>query len=240
MKHILPPVVVAVVLIAGGAVWQGVMTERWGMWRTERLKEFETRLVKERIPLEIGPWQGVEDDVDPEQMKASNSTAHVARIYTNHETGEIIRTLIVCGKARHVALHTPDWCYRGAGYTMQGEHVIFPVDCGPEFSTAPQFRTAMFFKEDDTKGKQNLRILWAFSEEKGQWEGKPWPRVSYANGPALYKIYIVAHSRNKFDTPDNNPTKGFAELFMPLLDEKLFPKEPSAAESDGRSVALES
>ena len=240
MKHMLMPVVVAVIVIAGGTAWQGRMTERWGVWRTERLKAFETRLVKERIPLEFGPWRGVEDVVDSEQMKRSNSTAHVARIYTNRETGDVVRTLIVCGKARHVALHTPDWCYRGAGYTMQGEHVIFPVDCGPEFSTAPQFRTAMFFKEDDTQGDQNLRILWAFSEEKGQWEGKQWPRVSYANRPALYKIYFVAQSGNKFDTPDNNPTREFAELFMPLLDERLFPKEPTDAEPDGRSVASES
>ena len=43
----------------------------------------------------------------------------MSRTYRNRD-GQIVNVYLVTGSARHVTIHTPDWCYVGAGYDIIG------------------------------------------------------------------------------------------------------------------------
>lgn len=231
---IILPVVAALIVVATGTYLQGVWSERWWRHRSERLKEFTSRLAD--VPMVIGDWEGVDQPVDEEQFKRSNCDGQVSRKYTN-DRGDSVSVFLVSGTGRHVTIHTPDWCYRGAGYEMDKNPHPYKIDVDG-MDPSPEFSTTTFTKHDATGASDRLRIFWSFTED-GRWQGPAAPKPMFGSRDALYKVYLITDAKDRRESPEDSPTIEFAKEFFPVVNELLFrapDKEAEPAEA-GEAVA---
>jgi hypothetical protein len=212
------PLAALLAVLAVTTYLQGVATERWGREKTERLQKLATN-VNERIPMEIGEWIATEHEVDKEQYKASNCEAARALTFENRTSGEEIDVFVVAGTARNVTIHTPDWCYRGAGYEMENEKNEFIMEC-PGLPQPPEFLTATFKKEEPSQITR-LRIFWTFSDD-GSWHGPRQEKVTFAGRKSLAKVYLITRIPLQGDELEENATFSFVKDFMPVLNAALF------------------
>ncbi|MCP4609782.1 MAG: EpsI family protein [Planctomycetes bacterium] len=73
----------------------------------------------ERLPLTIGGWKGQEAPLDEKIVRATDTDAHISRIYSRHNASEYISLYIAYGvRARDLIPHRPEVCYTGAGWTL--------------------------------------------------------------------------------------------------------------------------
>jgi hypothetical protein len=236
MKAILP-VSVALVILGIGTYVQGVWSERWERRRTEKLVGFTARL--EDVPKQIDDWVGEDQSYNEEEFKRSKCDGQVSRDYTNQRTGEVVSVYLVSGTGRHVTIHTPDWCYAGAGYAMEEDHAIgytMPVeDVDPD----PAFQTATFGKPDELTGTSaRLRIFWAFSDD-GHWQGPSDPKGAFGHRDAMYKLYFITTAAQHGESPEDSPALDFAEVFFPTVNDALFgqPETPAdEAPAEGQAA----
>jgi hypothetical protein len=220
MKYI--PFAVVLAVLGVGTLIEGKYSDRWGRKSSEKLDAFTERM--KEVPKEFGDWKGVDDPIDEEEFLASNCTAYVSRTYTNRE-GQRVNVYLVSGSARHVTIHTPDWCYVGAGYEMEDEPQQYTLEEATNLPARPEFLTTRFMKED-VLTTHYIRIFWSFSDD-GQWHGPRMPKPTFAGRPAMYKIYIITEINGTTipATIEGNPTLQFARDFLPLINEALFKAE---------------
>jgi hypothetical protein len=233
MKQLIILIAVVVVLIGTTTVVQGIFTDRWVPRDSARLRRFTDRV--DKIPKVIGLWEGEDDEVDPKEFKRTNCTKCISRRYTNRQTSEKVSLYVVSGTARHITIHTPDWCYQGAGFKMEGKPAQYTMDMGGEVPN-PEFATAVFRRPDPVSpaASEGLRIFWAYSDD-GQWRGPDWAKVYYAGRPALYKMYLIGPATN---TPEESPANAFAKDAFPILSRILFTGEgEGAAAQEGGEVS---
>lgn len=208
---------VALVIIAAGALLQGRISDRWAPTTSVKLDAFTERL--KAVPTEFGDWSGEDNEIDEEQFAASNCADCVSRTFRNSETGDEVSVYLVSGTARHATIHTPDWCYQGAGYDMQGQPVAYTVDSADGDA---EFRAARFVKEDATSVSR-LRILWSYTDD-GHWQGPKRAKLKFAGRPALYKVYLIRSLSERHPTLANDPVVEFAREFIPVVNAALFPQ----------------
>ena len=211
------PIVVALVVIVVGTYYQGELSERWRRAGSEKLARFTERL--KHVPPVLEDWESEDKPLVEREFAVSGCTGYVSRVYRNRETGQEVSVFLVAGTARHVTIHTPDWCYQGAGYEMEGEPNPYVIDCGEKIEV-PEFSTTTFIKEGSLS-TDHLRIFWSYSDD-GRWLGPRWPKPSFAGRPALYKLYLITPIAGGDRSPESSPSVKFTKLFMPTLNEVLF------------------
>lgn len=216
------PVAVALVVVGIGTYYQGVFSERWGKVRTEELAEFSERL--KQVPTVIGDWEGTDQFVKKEEFAASNCDSYVSREYRNRRNGEKVSVFLVSGTGRHVTIHTPDWCYRAAGYEMDKDAIPYEIDV-KKLDVSPEFRTATFTKHEVT-GTDRLRIFWSFSGD-GTWKGPKRPKPMYGVRPAMFKMYLITKAVLRRESPEDSASIDFAKEFIPVINEILFANGPT-------------
>ena len=210
------PMVAAVVVIGVSTFLQGQYSERFGKHRPEALQGFTSRL--DAVPRVIGDWKGQDMPIDPREFKASGCDGCVSRDFVNEVTGEKVSLFLVSGTARHVTIHTPDWCYRGAGFTMDGAKQQFTFDT-VDMTPPPEAITARFSKHE-VHHMQRLQIFWTFTAD-GNWQGPLQPKPAFAGEPALYKVYLITPLSDE-EGSDGTAAIRFAEEIFPVLNETLF------------------
>ncbi|MBN1805946.1 MAG: EpsI family protein [Sedimentisphaerales bacterium] len=73
----------------------------------------------EQLPLQIGNWTGKEAPLEKAIVLATDTDAHVSRIYSKSNTAEYVSLYIAYGvRARDLMPHRPEVCYTGAGWTL--------------------------------------------------------------------------------------------------------------------------
>ncbi|MCA9216816.1 MAG: exosortase-associated EpsI family protein [Planctomycetales bacterium] len=230
MKYAIPLAVAAVILGVGTYV-EGNKSDRWPAADSDKLARFTERV--KTIPLSVGDWQGTDDRTEDDEQfqkefKASNCTACISRTYTNGK-GQKVNVYVVSGKGRHITIHTPDWCYVGAGYDKVEDPLQYRIPMGEQPTESdPEFLTCVFRKESPTM-KHEIRIFWTFSDD-GNWAGPRHPKNVFGGRRAMYKIYLITDI-NEAGTaaPEGNPTLDFAKDFIPIVNDVLFDKPDSAA-----------
>ena len=227
------PTAAMLVVLAIGTYWQGIYSERWTPYDSALLEAFTARL--NEVPLEFGDWKGEEKEYDKEQFKRSKCRGCVSRLYTNKRNGDKISVYLVSATARHATIHTPDWCYRGAGYDMQGDPYNYDVDCGEEVPTA-EFATTTFKKQSRDRQPEHLRILWTFAYDRS-WMGPTFAKFHFAGKPALYKLYLITPIGDQLQDIEDSPSLRFARDFMPAINRVLFPAEEAADLADENVAA---
>jgi len=224
-----------IVILAGATYLNGVRSERWKRIDSKLVDTFEARIGA--TPETLGPWRGEDQPQDPKQFKASGCRKAISRSYVNEETNEVVDIYLVCGETRHVTKHTPDWCYVGAGFTMQGDpETVRATIAGLEEPV--EFLTCVFRKETQA-GSQTIRIFWTFSDDS-VWVAPDPPRIFLARRPALYKVYLIAPVRFGEQRPQESHALEFAKVFFPTVQPLLFTDaaleeagEPSGPDADG-------
>ena len=159
----LPLLAALIVLVVSGLV-HGFWTQRWHT--LEALDKAVTRLPT--VPIQIGGWQGVNIEVDPEPYQQARAVGYWMRHYRKRP--EVITVILMCGQAGHMAVHTPDICYRGAGFEMVGEPARYRL----AGARPCEFWTATFRQPGKTAGP-DLEIYWTWRADD-RWLAPSSPR----------------------------------------------------------------
>ena len=217
-------VLAAATAVAGG-LHQGKLCDRWSLEVTKELTAFNERI--KNVPRQIGDWASIDSPVDEKQFAASHCTGLVSRVYKHARTGQEVSLYLVSGKAFHVTLHTPDWCYVAAGYEMQAKpsnYAGVKIEGIPD----PDFLNTIFYKETPTLTRK-LRILWTYSLD-GHWTAPKLAEHRFAGKPALYKVYLITELDGPAPAMSEDPAVAFAKDFFPVVNPILF--QDGAASED--------
>ena len=221
-------------LVAAGLV-HGRLTDRWGT--STELVDAAARLG--RVPRSIGDWRGQDVPMDRRQIDRAGIQGYVSRGYRNARDGREVSVLLVCGRPGPIAVHTPDVCYRGAGYEPEAEPVAEVL--GTAGGRPARFLKARFSKAT-AAGPRALDIAWAWNA-RGSWEAPSNPRVSFAAQPYLYKIYLISSHDGPPGPSTNGPPDGreAAVAILEAVDRALSAREgpepglpPTAGARDSR------
>ena len=235
------PFVVAALIVGGGTYVNGIFTDRFGETNSELLDQFTERVPV--LPLRIGLWEGRDQVIPDKEFELTDCTAYVSRPYVNQQTGEGVNVYVVSGSARHITIHTPDWCYQGAGYKMETrkpEHTVIDCENSEALPKDPEFLTSSFRKSNpaDPSRDQVLRIFWTYSDD-GNWQGPSWAKRTFAGRPALYKIYVISDVTNASDTSiEASPAQAFVKDALPKFNEVLFAPAQPVEDTEGVSSDL--
>jgi hypothetical protein len=207
-----PPVVTGFAAVLASGLVHGLWTGRWHPSRA--LEDAVARV--EKVPLRVGDWQGRDLPVDREAFAQAGARGYWMRDYTNQRTGESVTVLLMCGPWGKMSVHTPDLCYRGAGYEVEAE----PVRQTPGVPGVPaEFWSARLAKREATAATA-LRIHWAWSAD-GSWRAPDRPRWTFAGSAFLFKLYLVRGATGEA-RPGADASLAFARALLPALDEVLF------------------
>jgi hypothetical protein len=200
----------ACVLVLATAVAQGIWTERWTVSH-----DLETAVARLKgIPMAFGDWKGRPVSLDERQLQVAEVAGYMARNFENQRDGERVTVLLVCGRAGPIAIHTPDVCYDGAGYTHDGVPAKREIPIGPGGVRA-EFDTAEFRKDGPIP--RVLDIDWSWYAG-GVWSAPTNPRLQFGHMRALYKLYVI-HEASPSDKPRREAIPlVFLREFLPVLD----------------------
>ena len=180
----LPACVCCAALVGSGAA-SGLFTNRWA--QPADFGPIQARM--DAVPLDLGPWAGRPVPVEQDALELAGIRAHISRDYRDARTGRSVRLLLVAGRPGPIAVHTPDVCFRGAGYEMTDDPRV--ASAGP---AGDQFWGAVFAK---TRAAVPARILvlWSWSAGAGWQATDPYAaRVRYSLDPVLLKLYLVTEA----------------------------------------------
>jgi hypothetical protein len=206
------PILTALGLVLLSGLAHGLVTARWH--RSAQLEEALARLPL--VPQTIGAWRGHDLEADPGPFAQARADAYWVRRYEDSASRAAVTVILMCGRSGPLAVHTPDVCYRGAGYEMRGSAERMEV---PLKDRAPaQFWTARFGKDWP---RNHLRLFWSWSAD-GTWQAPSAPRLTYAGRPFLYKLYVIRELRSENEPPAHDPAQRFLTDLLPALDRTLF------------------
>ncbi len=233
-KQLIALAVTAIAIIVVGTLYQAKYSERWVQLTSEQLDQFTACV--ERLPRVLGDWTGKDDPPITEDIwKRTHCTAYVSRTYENSKTGKLVSVYLVSGAAKHITIHSPDWCYVGAGFELDGEieNYVVRLPSGSGMQD-PEFATAVFQKNKDVS-PVGLRIFWTYSYD-GIWKGPTnsnWAKAAYGGRPAMYKIYLVAEPV----PPAESPCVEFVKELFPMINDLLFSNESGPSAPDGEKAS---
>jgi hypothetical protein len=195
-------------LLAAGGIVHGVWSGRWTT--SQELDEALARL--DRVPTRVGAWQGRPVDLDVSQAKRAGLDGFVHRRFEDPRTGRAVTILVACGRAGPVASHTPEVCYGGAGFAMDGAPTPFAAGTGARFWTARFTRPG--------EASTHLRLYWSWSDG-GPWQAPAQPRLHFAGAQALYKLYVIQELTDLEEQLDDDRCQGFIRELVPELEKAL-------------------
>jgi hypothetical protein len=211
MRHLLPPLVVLTAAISSGVV-HGLWTNRWG--RSGAVEQASARLGD--VALSLGDWEGrAQPQLSEREVAIAGINGSLLRKYVNRRTGQGVSVLIVCGRPGPVSVHTPDVCYRGAGYetTAEGRYTSGA-------SAKGAFKVLTLRKQSATV-PVHLRLMYAWGAD-GSWTAPDRPRLAFARKPALYKLYVIRELPSPNEPLDKGPAVAFLKVLLPELQRTLF------------------
>ncbi|MEK6247292.1 MAG: EpsI family protein [Planctomycetales bacterium] len=210
------PVVAGLLLIGAGTWVQGNLSLRWSDNTAEELQAVVDRYPS--IPNTVGVWESTELMSSKAEIEEAGGYAHVSRFYRNTETGDEVKVFLICGYARNVAVHTPDNCWAGNGYTMRQQQKKMEI---PTSGKPAEAFTATFVKQRGSE-LTHERVFWSCTDGE-RWQAPKYPRITFAN-TVLNKIYLISQvSNNSNLDASQDPSVQFGKLFLPLVLEKLYP-----------------
>lgn len=213
----------ALALVLSAGLVHGLWIERW--LPSTALEQALTLVPL--VPKEFSGWTGKtpETEMDPEVFRQAGAQAYWTRVYTNPDKPGAFSVILMCGRAGRMAVHTPEVCYRGAGYELMGtadqRTVTFDTNQTGHFWSAR-------FAKDTGKG-MDLRLFWAWNAW-GEWEAPTSPRWTFRGQPFLFKLYVGREVTDTAAGPGEEPTLDFLHDFLPVLEAALFPTRNTGEE----------
>jgi hypothetical protein len=210
------PIFLAIVVVVATGVVHGVWTNRWVT--SHELEAAAARLAE--VPKEFGNWTSRDQPFDTKEYARAGIVGGLMREYRNRNTGATVGVLIVCGRPGPISVHTPDACYRGAGYDPIAEKTHAAVDL--DGAAASEFWW-LRMKKQNTLIPEFLGIHYAWSPD-GRWQAPASdPRLVFARYPFLYKLYVVRDLATPDGQTEAEQDRAFLQQFLPELHKTLFP-----------------
>jgi hypothetical protein len=203
--------------LVAAAVFEGIRANRWGV--PDDLKAAAVRL--DRVPATFGEWASTESPIEQKILDRAEAVGVVSRVYRHSRTGATVSVMILCGPSGPIASHTPDVCYAGAGYGMDGGAVrkTVPPPAGPT-----TYWSARFAKDRTDPG---LEVNWAWGNGDGTWAAADSPRLEFAGHNVLYKLYatrgLPPPTAIRSAAPEPDPVHDFLTEFLPVVRTALDP-----------------
>jgi hypothetical protein len=212
-------ILAALAVLAVDIFLYGRWTNRWTP--SLELEQAVARL--QRVPMDLGDWHGESMELSAREIERAEIAGYLHRCYKNHRTGTEVTVLLLCGRAGPMSVHTPDICYRGAGYRMTDPEKKMTVPVGTS-ATAP-FWAASFIKEGPL-APSRLRIYWAWNAV-GSWDAAANPRMAFAGRSVLYKLYVVRQMTSPDERLEEELCNDFFRQALSPLAVTLFPSQAS-------------
>jgi hypothetical protein len=208
---------VSAALTAFSGYVHGLWTGRW-----EDSPELEQALLRlQNVPATIGGAHGEPQTLDTRSVKLAGFRGYLLRRYDNRHTGTTVSVLLGCGRPGPLSVHTPDVCYRGAGFRQAGPAEKYLV-AGKPGAPPAEFWTAKFIRGEGP-GATHLRIFWGWNRQ-GEWQAPNNPRLAFAGAPALYKLYVVSQVPDPTTESEEGIDNRFLLQLLPELHRALFAK----------------
>lgn len=211
MTRTLATALAAAVLIASGLL-HGLQTSRWRV--SHELREAAARL-KTAAPETLGAWSGRDEAMDPRQVQVAQFSSYINRAYVEAKTNRTVSLLLACGPRGPISVHTPEFCFVGAGYEEEARPRRVAARGGNVFWMSD-------FKPKTGSGEA-LRVYYAWSTD-GAWSAPEFSRYSFAGSPYLYKLYLVRRLGGPGEPTEGDPALDFAEELLPVLARALRPR----------------
>ena len=207
--------VTVLLLILMSGLSHGMLTRRWQGGLDVRAATDKLA----QVPLIVGEWDGRSQVMGDREQEVGRIDGYLLRQYVNRSNGAAVQVLVVCGRPGPIAAHTPEVCYRGAGYEPTAEPAPHALALGEKGPTA-RLWTALFRRESPT-GTDRLRIFWTWTAD-GAYLAPQTPRLEFAAQPVLYKIYVVRDVAGPEGPIDQDPAVEFMRVFLSELHQSLF------------------
>jgi hypothetical protein len=203
----------AAVILTNGLV-EGVWTNRWH--QSAAVESGIQQLA--RLPMTIGDWHGSTcEEIDEAQRIRAGIDGYIFRNYESpHLKDRKFTVLLMCGRPGPLGVHTPDICYRGAGFRQVGTIAKWPRQS--QAQSADFFRGK--FSKDDATDPISLRIAWSWYAN-GKWVTPTNPRMEFARLPVLYKMYVIHRETAASEKADEEICASFLEQLLPVLNVTL-------------------
>jgi len=223
MKFGLPMVLVVVMVSAGGYV-HGLLIDRWGT------PQFDGPPLSS-VPLEFGDWKG--EDLEELRADVRNMAGiheYLHRRYRNAASGQEFVILFVRGRPRNIGVHTPDVCFKGAGYQQLGDARSL------QFENEYQQKIGDFTYCDFQRQIEGLgaytRTFWSWTTD-GEWVAPGGDvRAHFRKKPYLYKLYILRPMATPEEKIENDAAHDFFRELSRELAKTLFEKSAADAVPD--------
>ena len=172
------------------------------------------------VPSVVGDWKGHDEEVEAQAFEQAGAKNYWMRTYVNQKTQDAVLVILMCGRPGKMSVHTPEVCYRGAGFEIREEPSACPLKTDKDQNA---MWTSQFAKKGITP--THLRLYWAWNS-RGEWQASPSPRWHFRGEPFLYKLYV---SREFGAEPKvaahADPAAEFLRQFLPVLKQTLFANE---------------
>lgn len=211
------PGLCALVLLLGSGIVHRLWTGAWSV--SNEPAASAARL--EKLPMTIGDWEGQDMAIDRRQLEVAEIVGHISRRYVQRGTGKEVTLLLVCGRPGPICVHTPNVCFRGAGYELIGETHRYNREAG-EDTPAAEFIQATMSKPGRAGVPQRLRVYWAW-KYRDPWSAPSWQRIKFGSAPALYKLYLVYYLPDGTEPTAKDPCQDFLPDLLPALEKALAP-----------------
>lgn len=157
------------------------------------------------VPDRIGGWVGSPAAVEPGHLRVAEAVAHLSRTY--RKGGTAVNVLVLYGEPGPLGAHTPDVCYRSAGFTQVGPERKRPV---------PGATAELWAARFDAPGgpARSLDVAWAWAgPDAGTWVAADNPRVAFAGHDRIFKLYLARNAPSAAPGM-TDPDGEFARLFL--------------------------
>ena len=220
------PVFAGMVALVGYALAEGYWTNRWTA--SAALAEATERL--RQVPIRVEDWVGEEQELDPREARQGEIHAALLRNYKNRVTGDVVRVVLVCGRPGPIAVHTPEVCLGGGGFSL----VKSAVRHQAQTQGKDVFWVGRFHKAGQAV-PENVEVYWSWNA-RGSWEAVDGARLAFARERVLYKLYLLrpipvaeelAGNTDRSAEEQASPAASFLNAFLPEVNRCLFPEDPA-------------
>jgi hypothetical protein len=209
----MPPryaIALSVLLLAVCGYVHGRWTDRWQ--KSTALEEAVARVVL--VPLVIDDWHGEAVEADARSFAQAGAQSYWMRVYKHVRTRQSAMAILMCGRAGHMAVHTPEICYGGAGYELYDRPSVTPVRAESGTELGKMF-TARFTKAAGLGS--DLRLYWGWNPGDG-WQAPRSPRWEFRGRPYLYKLYV---SHDQAAAQNRDASAELLGTLLPALEKTL-------------------
>jgi hypothetical protein len=214
-KTLAAMIVGLVVLTAGPAIVQGVLSRRWQ--GAADISGAATRLVA--FPSHFGDWQqqGDDESVPDEAVRELQCAGFFNRHYVNQRLGRDVTVIVMVGPAGPLIRHPPEICYGNRANKLLAD----PADITFTTSDAKSHKLRLLRYANPRAVSGEFSVCYGWSEN-GSWDVPAYPRVEFGSAPMLFKMQVLTTDAVPKDGGLPLATERFLNDFLPLLRDQAF------------------